>query len=357
MQFVAFDAHKHYTLAVVENPDGHTVREQRILHTRGALRTFLEGCERGSPVAVETTGNWYWIVDEIEAAGCVPRLVHARKAKLMMGMINKTDRLDAHGLNRLQRTGTLPTVWIPPGTLRDLRDLPRTRMVLVRQRTQLKNRIHATLAKYAIPTPDVSDLFGRRGRALLDPRLDDLPPHTAYVTRQLLDQLETLTDRIRLLEHRIAHAFTATSDLDLVMSLPGVGVILGVVIVLEVGDVTRFATHEKFAAYAGTTPRVRSSGGRTRYGPLRSDVNHYLKWAFVEAANVICTLRRRRPHRHVSQLYERLVRRKGHQKAVGAVARHLAEATYWMLTKREPYREPTLAPVRPLARPGSSKEA
>jgi hypothetical protein len=66
-------------------------------------------------VAVETIGNWYWIVDEIEAAGCVPKLVHARKAKLMMGEINKTDRLDVRGLNRLQQAGTLPTVWIPPG--------------------------------------------------------------------------------------------------------------------------------------------------------------------------------------------------------------------------------------------------
>jgi hypothetical protein len=66
-------------------------------------------------VAVETVGNWYWIVDEIEAAGCVPRLVHARKAKLMMGQINKTDKLDVRGLNQLQRTSTFPTVWIPPG--------------------------------------------------------------------------------------------------------------------------------------------------------------------------------------------------------------------------------------------------
>jgi hypothetical protein len=87
---------------------------------------------------VETIGNWYWIVDEIEAAGCIPRLVHARKAKLMMGEINKTDRLDARGLNRLQRNGTLPTVWIPSGELRDQRDLPRTRMVLVRQRTRVR---------------------------------------------------------------------------------------------------------------------------------------------------------------------------------------------------------------------------
>ena len=150
MESIAFDAHKRYTLASVAQPDGRLVREPRIPHERGALQEFLERCEPGSPVAVETIGNWYWIVDEIEAAGCVPKLVHARKAKLMMGEINKTDTLDARGLNRLQRAGTLPTVWIPPGELRDQRDLPRTRMVLVRPRTQLKNRIHATLAKYAL---------------------------------------------------------------------------------------------------------------------------------------------------------------------------------------------------------------
>ena len=176
MEYIAFDAHKRYTLASVARPDGGLVREQRIPHERGALQQFLERCEHGSPVAVETIGNWYWIVDEIEAAGCVPKLVHARKAKLMMGEINKTDTLDARGLNRLQRAGTLPTVWIPPGELRDQRDLPRTRMVLVRQRTQLKNRIHATLAKYALHDVEVSDLFGVRGRALLRQRLDPCRP-------------------------------------------------------------------------------------------------------------------------------------------------------------------------------------
>ena len=73
MQYIAFDAHKHYTLASVARPDGQVVREERIEHERGALQEFLTRCEPGSPVAVETIGNWYWIVDEIEAAGCIPQ--------------------------------------------------------------------------------------------------------------------------------------------------------------------------------------------------------------------------------------------------------------------------------------------
>src|SRR5437660_11770175 len=235
MEYIAFDAHKHYTLASVVRPDGQLVREERIEHDRGSLREFLERCERGSPVAVETIGNWYWIVDEIEAAGCVPKLVHARKAKLMMGEINKTDRLDARGLNRLQRNGTLPTVWIPPGELRDQRDLPRTRMVLVRQRTQLKNRIHATLAKYALHDLEVSDFFGVRGRARLRQRFDLLPPHTAYVSQQLLEQVEELDRRVREFEQRIQAVFKPTPGIQLLLTLPGVGLTLAVVIALEVG--------------------------------------------------------------------------------------------------------------------------
>jgi hypothetical protein len=82
-----------------------------------------------------------------------------------------------------------------------------------------------------------------------------------------------------------------------------------------------------------------------RFGPSRPDVNRYLKWAFVEAANAICLSRGRTPRRHVTRLYERVAQRKGHQKAIGAVARHMAEATYWVLTKQQPYREPKTAAV------------
>jgi hypothetical protein len=130
MQYIAFDSHKRYTLASVEELKDGMIFETRIEHERGNIRNFLTRCEPGSPVAVETIGNWYWIIDEIEAAGMVPKLVHSRKAKLMLAMVNKTDKLDARGLNRLQRTGTLHTVWIPPGVLRDKRELFRTRMVL-----------------------------------------------------------------------------------------------------------------------------------------------------------------------------------------------------------------------------------
>lgn len=144
--------------------------------------------------------------------------------------------------------------------------------------------------------------------------------------------------------------FKKTPELELLMTLPGVGEILGLVILLEVGDAHRFPDAAHLAGYAGTTPRVNASGGKIRFGRLRPDVNHYLKWAYAEAANVVCRYREHRPRRHVSQLYERVCRRKNHAKAIGAVARHLAEATYWILSKHEPYHEPK-------CRPGASTKA
>jgi len=261
---------------------------------------------------------------------------------MMLASVNKTDKLDCFGLNRLQRSGTLPTVWIPSRELRDQRELPRTRMVFNRMRTRLKNRIHATLAKYALSVEEVTDLFGKKGRELLKGVLEQLPPQTRFATERLLEQLDGVEKQIKLFEERIREVFAPSSELALVMSLPGVGFILGIVILLEIGNIERFASAEHLASYSGTTPRVHASGGKVHYGQVRQDVNRYLKWAFMEAANIICLNHRRFPQRHMHRLYERVARRKGHQKAIGAVARHLAEATYWILTKGESYREPQL---------------
>lgn len=341
MQYIAFDSHKHYTIASVEDRNEPKIlHEQRIPHQRGAITQFLARYDAGSPVAVETIGNWYWIIDEIEAASMQPCLTHARKAKLMLGSINKTDKLDVRGLNRLQRNGTLPTVWIPPGELRDARDLPRTRMVLVQQRTRLKNRIQATLAKYGLAQAGFSDRFGKAAAKELRQAMDMLPPHTRFATEILLEQLAQLKEHIQAFEQRMRKELKLPTDAQYLLSLPGVGWILAVVIVLELGEVSRFAGPERLASYAGTTPRVKASGDKIRYGQLRSDVNRYLKWAFIEAANVCGILHKHYPQRHVSQLYSRLARTKGHQKAIGAVARHLAEATYWIMRKHTPYKDP-----------------
>ena len=346
-EYIAFDSHKHYTLMEREEVESGRVVQCRIEHCAGAIREALAGCQPGTVVAVEAMGSWYWIVSEIEQAGLVPALVHPRKAKLMMGMINKTDKLDVHGLNRLQRNRTLPGVWIAPAGMRDLREVTRTRMVLTQHRARLKNRLLATLAKYGFLVEDCSDSFGVKARKHQWPGLlAKLPEHTRWSAELLLEQLDLVNRQISEQEKRLGQLVTVTPQMVFLMTLPGVGLILAGVIAMEIGDIARFASAERLASYAGTTPRVHSSGDKTRYGKCRQDVNRYLKWAFIEAGNSIALHAKQHPDRHVSQLYRRLRDRKNHPKAVGAVARHLAEASYWMLKKGECYKDPVLGRLK-----------
>jgi transposase len=341
-EYIAFDSHKHYTLMEREAVGSRRVVQRRIEHCPGAIRQALAGCRPGTTVAVEAMGSWYWIVQEIEQAGLVPALVHPRKAKLMMGMINKTDKLDVHGLNRLQRNGTLPTVWIAPADVRDLREVTRTRMVLTQHRTRLKNRLQATLSKYGLAIEDCSDNFGAKARRQWPELLARLPVQTRWCSELLWEQLDLVNRQIDRQEERLEELVEITPQIGLMRTLPGIGLILAGVTAMEIGTVDRFASAERLASYAGTTPRVHSSGDKTRYGRLRPDVNRYLKWAFIEAANSVALHASRKPERHVSQLYRRVRSRRNHAKAVGAVARHLAEASYWVLKRSEPYRDPSM---------------
>src|SRR5213594_3648596 len=218
-EYIAFDSHKHYTWVEHEQVATGRVRQYRLQHAPGAIRRVLAGCEPGTPVALEATANWYWIVEEIEQAGLRPQLVHPRKAKLMMGLMNKTDKLDAHGMNRLQRNGTLPTVWIPPGRLREFRELTRTRVVLVAQRTRWKNRLTATLAKYGAPASESSDPYGRRARAELESRLGRLPEQAGWAGQQMLVQIDTLAHQIEQFEQRLRGLVEVSVEMQRLMSL------------------------------------------------------------------------------------------------------------------------------------------
>ncbi len=339
---IGCDAHKHYSQFAVFEEQSQKFQQVRVEHETGAIRDFLAGFPEGTPVALESIGNWYWIVEEIEEAGCQPLMAHAAKAKVMMGNVNKTDKLDARGLATLLRNGTLPTVWIAPGETRDERELPRTRMAFSKIGVALKNRIHATLAKYNLSVDTDGDIFAEKWSMELKRVIEELPTETQDCIRQEIELLEIVQEQIQTMEERMHERIPLTPSMQLLKSLPGVGDILSIVISSEIGSVGRFARAEQLASYAGTTPTVKSSGGKSRYGHLPAQSNHYLKWAFIEAANGVA---RHYQHpnwqtKHVTQLYKRVRSRKGHAVAVGAVARHLAEATYWMLTRNQAYLEP-----------------
>ncbi len=338
-QFIGCDAHKKFSVFVAVNERGQAGEALRVMHERQLYREFLARLPPSSAIAVEASGNYSWLVDEMERSGHRPKLANPLEAKRRMGLTKKTDKLDAKGLAILLRNGTLPEVWIPPSELRDQRELLRLRIFLVRLRTRVKNRIHGTLARYNVQVPG-ADLFGVAARMQLGGRLPELPLHSREAVEQELATLDFLETQIESAEKRLEAIMKVSVEADLLKTLPCVGKILSMVLMLEIGRVDRFPTAAHLASYAGLVPRVHSSGGHTRMGQVCGNVNRNLKWAFVEIGNLVVVNQRRLTGSHVVRLYQRIKRGKNHQKAVVAVGRHLAEAAWWVLTKQEVYREP-----------------
>ncbi len=157
-QFIGCDVHKKYSVFVSVDETGRASRQRFTWLTRAAnWRRCLETLPAGSPVAVETTGHWYWIFDAIENAWLDPRLTHALAAKRMMVSPNKTDKVDARGLATLLLNGSLPEVWAPGA---EIRDLMRSRLAMRRIGTSLKNRIGAGFARYGLPENWTGELYG-----------------------------------------------------------------------------------------------------------------------------------------------------------------------------------------------------
>lgn len=307
---IGCEAHKQFSVFVTIDGKGKTSPAVRVEHHRQTYIDYLRSLPPGSEIALEATGHWYWMVDEMEKAGHRPHLANPFEAKKSMGKTNKTDALDAKGLAILLHNGTLPESWIPPCELRDRRELLRTRMALRDLRSSLKHRIHAAIDRYGLQATGISDLFGVKGRVYIDATLDQLPRDTAAMIGVQLISLDQLEVHIEEIEERIALALKPSPEVKLLR----------------------------------TVPRIMASGGRIRHGGTCRNVNQYLKWGFVEAAT--CSLRIKAYRgTHVERLYQRLAPGKGHGRAVVAVARHLAEASYWVLHKRQPYKDPAPRPA------------
>lgn len=285
-QFIGCDAHKKFSLFIAMNQEGGYGKPLRVVHDREQMRAFLQALPAGSKIALETSGSYYWLVDEMERAGHQAQLAHALTAKRRMEGRHKTDERDARGLAMLLRNGTLPRVWIPPAELRDQREMLRWRMCLVESRSQIKNRIHGVLLRYNV-NATWSDLYGAAGRAEFQDRLSELPEWTRQSVEEQMETIDHLDQQIGNCEQKLEALLETSAERDLLKTLPGVGRILSAVIALEIGEVSRFATAQNLASYAGLVPAARESAAKKRPGKCPADCNTYLKWAFIEAGNVV----------------------------------------------------------------------
>jgi transposase len=288
----------------------------------------------GQPVcaAIESMNGARFVHDQLELAGWCVEIADAQKVKGLAPLACKTDRIDAWVLAELSRRDLIPAIWLPSPAVRADRERARWRLHLVKHRTALKNRVHSTLLTFGHPCP-VSDLFGVTGRdrlsrlAMPDPWAGDVA-----ATLRLIDTLDAEIDGC---EKALRQAGADHAYLQLLMTAPGIGWVLGYTIAAEIGDIGRFASPRKLTGYTGLCPRVYQSGGQDHRGSLAKNGPKYLRWALIEAA--IHAARHPIYRERYQRTKTRLGKQRGKKIARVDIARKLSEAIWYMLTTAKPF--------------------
>jgi transposase len=289
---------------------------------------------RGQPVraAIESMTGARFVHDQLELQGWQVEIADAQKVKGLAPLACKTDRIDAWVLAELSRRELVPAIWLPDPTVRAERERARFRLHLVRHRSSLKQRVHATLLTHGRPCP-VSDLFGVSGRALLE-RLA-LPEPWASDVEASLRLIDELDREIDACEAELRQLGADHRYVPLLTTIPGIAWVLAYTIAAEIGDITRFPSPTKLAGYTGLCPRVYQSGASDRRGPLAKNGPRYLRWALIEAT--VHASHHPAYRDRYQRTKTRLGRQRGPKVAQVDLARRLAEAIWHMLTRNRPF--------------------
>lgn len=321
-QIVGIDLHRRRSVIVrMDAATGQRLETVRIDNDPVALAQQLAKAGEAPEVVLEATYGWYWAVDVLQEQGAVVHLAHPLGVKGFAYRRVKNDERDAADLADLLRMGRLPEAWIAPPATRQLREQVRHRAKLVALRSGLKAQVHAVLAKQGVHVP-MSDLFGAAGQQLLDQvRLD--PAYHARVgsLRRLIDALGFEID---VVARRVGADLAGDPGYRAVQALDGVGPILAMVFVAEIGDVHRFPGPEQLCSWAGMTPKHRESDTTVHRGRITKQGNRLVRWAAVEAVQRT----RRGPIGHARA---RIGQRRGTNIGKVAAARKLLTLVYYGL--------------------------
>jgi transposase len=320
--------HKKYTTFCVMDEKGAIVREGRCAND-ALPGVFLEG-EGEKRAVMEAGPNWSYVYDMIEPLVDGLMLAHPQRVRAIATARVKTDAIDARTLAHLLRADLIPPAYVPEVYIRRRREMLRYRLDLVKQRTAMKNRVHALLAQVGAASP-VTDLFGRTGRAWMGGL--QLDGQRRYELGGYLRVLDCLSEEIAEATQRVREAARPDRDAQLLMTIPGIAELTAWTLLAEIGDVRRFPDARHLVSYAGFAPRVRSSGGRTKLGHITKQGPSALRWVLIEAAHIAV----RKPG-HLQAQYHRLRRGKSSAVAITACARQLLVAVYHMLMRGEAYR-------------------
>ncbi len=330
MRSIGLDVHRDFCeVAIFE--DGKVIRHPRVPARQAALVAFARSLEPTDQVGLEATGNALAIARLIEPHVARVVIANAAVTKGIGAARAKTDQLDARTLAQLLGTGFFPQVWLAEEPTRLARRRMSRRAQLVRERTGLKNQVHAVLHRNLIERPPASDLFGVKGLRWLG--TVELPEDERETVSSCLRQLQFLGDELHRLDQVIAQRALEQQSIGLLLTVPGVNLITAAAFMAAVGDISRFETPSQLVSYLGLDPTVRQSGlSPARHGSISKQGSAGARWALVESAWVVAGA-----PGPLHAFAERIRARRGANVATVAVARKLAVLFWHMLTKEEEY--------------------
>ena len=320
--YVGIDVHRKRSQVAVVGEDGRVQLNRNVVNGSQPMLGLLGGLPPGTPVAFEAAFGWGWLAGLLEDYGFQAHLVHPLRCKAIASARLKNDKVDAAILAQLLRADLLPEAWIAPPAVRALRALLRHRIQLVRLRTLLGNRIHAVAADHGYDRP--AGYWSGPGRAWLASL--DLPPASRQVIDDDLALIDALAGPIAALDEQVCRRAKAEPGVKVLTQLPGVGEFTALVILAETGDITRFGSARKLAAWAGLTPTVRGSDRTVRHGRISKQGSAWLRWALGQAAQTA----KRSPE--FAATYQAIAARRGKQIATTAIARKLLTRAWHLLT-------------------------
>jgi transposase len=324
------DLHANNSVVVVLDEQDRVVYQKRlpnhlehIVHQLSPYQAALEG------VVVESTYNWYWLVDGLMEADYKVHLANTAAIQQYEGLKYTDDHSDARWLAHLLRLGLLPEGYIYPKEERAVRDLLRKRGQLVRQKTANLLSIQNLLTRHS-----GASVSGDRIKQLSAADLERLVPEAdvALAVRSTLAVMHCLASEIALLERTIKEQAKLRPAFTPLLTVSGIGDILALTIMLETGDIGRFATVGNFASYCRCVDSQKLSNGKRKGQGNVKNGNKYLAWAFVEAANFAV-----RYNSQIKRYYQRKKDKTNGVVAIKAVAHKLARACYYVMRDHVPF--------------------
>ena len=330
MLFCGIDLHSNNCFVVISDDD------DRILYSRRLPNNLTEICSALSAyqselfgVVVESTYNWYWLVDGLIDAGYSLHLANTTAIKQYDGLKHRGDESDARHLAHILRLGLLPEGHIMPRPMRAVRDLARKRMQLVQQRTVQILSIETCLAQQTGGRITSNDV-----KQLTDAAIDNMSVGAveAIGMKANVAVLQALQTQIDGIEKALAVHCRGNPGYRLLRTVSGIGPILASVILLETGSIERFADVGNYASYCRCVGSIHVSNGKKKGEGNTKNGNRYLAWAYVEAANF--AIRYCEPAR---KFYQRKKAKRNGIVAIKAVAHKLARACFHMLKTGEQF--------------------